>query len=280
MHGTLFVCATPIGNMEDITLRVLRILREVDFIAAEDTRHTLKLLNYFEIKNSLVSHHEHNRFESAERICARIEQGESCALVTDAGMPCVSDPGFELIKRVREIGAPVTVCPGASAMTAAMALCGFDSSRFIFEGFPPRNGLSRRQLFDSFRFETRSLMLFESPHRLKKTLEELQLSLGDRFAAVLRELTKVHETVCSGTLAELIEEFSENEPKGEIVIVISGAAEDAERLSWSDMTIEEHVELYQNSGMAKSEALKRVARDRGVSKGEIYKAMLGEHRDD
>jgi 16S rRNA (cytidine1402-2'-O)-methyltransferase len=274
LPGRLRVCATPIGNLEDITARVLRALREADLIAAEDTRRALTLLNHYGIKTPLVSHHEHNARESAARIAERIADGAVVALVTDAGMPCVSDPGFELIRAARELGADIEVCPGASALTAALAVSGIPAGRFVFDGFPPARGAERGRMFRSYLSERRAALLFEAPHRLARTLAELADTLGERRAAVCRELTKIHETVHEGTLVSLAEYFARNEPRGEIVLVIEGAGEESGPDGWSELTPAEHAALYMSRGASRGEAAKLVARDRGVPKREIYRQLL------
>jgi len=280
----LYIVATPIGNLEDITLRALRVLRSADFIAAEDTRRAMRLLGHFGIKKPIVSHHEHNRFESAKKIAQRIANGESCGYVTDAGMPCVSDPGAELAAKVREAGLYVSVCPGASALTAAVALCGFDVPALIFDGFPPTKNSRRKALFDSYRSQARAAVLFEAPHRIVKTLRELIASLGeDRRAELMRELTKLHETVHRGDLGELLAYFEENEPRGEFVIIIEGAG--SERIAaetqkaFEDIPARDSVAGYIAEGMTKNEAIKRAAKERGLSRREVYMEMISKDLD-
>ncbi len=278
MPGMLYVCATPIGNLEDITLRVLRVLKEVDFIAAEDTRHTQKLLNYYDIKAALTSYHEHNKKTKGMEIIKRILNGETAALVTDAGMPGISDPGEDLIRLCYENGIEVTVCPGACASVMALVLSGLPTRRFCFEGFLPTNKKERKQILDLVKAETRTIIFYEAPHRLLETMETLYETLGNREATVLRELTKQHETIVRGTLSSLIDKFKTTEPRGEIVLVIHGVdiggLLDEERAKWLETSIKDHVSMYIGQGMSKMDAMKKAAKDRGVSKSDIYKELI------
>ena len=276
MAGTLYICATPIGNLEDITLRVLRVLSEADFIAAEDTRHTLKLLNHFEIKAPLVSYHEHNKAARGPVLLARLQNGESCALVSDAGLPGISDPGADLIRLCLDNNIPVTVCPGASAATMAVVLSGIDCARYVFEGFLPHGKHVKKERaarMAAIAVEPRTVVLYESPYRLLDTLSELLAAVGDRQAAVARELTKKFEEVKRGTLSSLLAHFTENEPKGEFVLVIEGASDILPAApAWANMPIPEHVALYIAAGQTEMDAIKAVAKERGLPKREVYAA--------
>lgn len=280
MTGTLYLCATPIGNLEDITMRVLRTLKEVDLIAAEDTRNSIKLLNHFEITTPMTSYHEYNKFDKGRVLVQKMLEGTNIALITDAGTPAISDPGEELVKMAHEAGITVTSLPGACAAVTALTVSGLPTRRFCFEAFLPADKKERRQILDSLVNETRTMIIYEAPHHLVKTLEELNEVLGNRRITVCRELTKKHETCFLTTLEEAVAYYHENEPKGECVMVIEGrtfeemVAEDRE--SRSNMTIEEHMDFYMSKGMEKKEAMKAVAKDRGVSKQEIYKALLQE----
>jgi 16S rRNA (cytidine1402-2'-O)-methyltransferase len=274
----LYLCATPIGNLEDITLRVLRILREADLIAAEDTRHTLKLLNHFGIKTALTSYHKFSGDTKAEHLIRLLAEGKSIALVTDAGTPSISDPGEGLVRRCVEEGIPVTTLPGPCACIAALTLSGMGSARFCFEGFLPTPKRERAQTLDALRCEERTAVLYEAPHRLGKTMQELAASLGARRVAVCRELTKIHEAVFRGTLPEAAAYYGGQDVKGECVIVLEGvtraAMEEEKRKAWETLTVEEHLAMYLAKGMARKEALKLVAQDRGVSKRDIYNALI------
>jgi len=276
--GMLYVCATPIGNLEDITLRVLRVLAEADFIAAEDTRRTLQLLNHYEIKSPLVSYHEHNKDEKGRIVLARLLAGESCALVSDAGMPGVSDPGADLVRLCWENDVPVTVCPGASAAVTAVVLSGLDCGRYVFEGFLPHGKnvkKERAKRIATLQAEHRTVVLYESPHRLKETLAELLAAFGDRPIAVARELTKKFEEVRRGQLSEVLAHFRTNEPKGEFVLVLAGAVGGvpADVPSWSGLTIEAHVAQKTREGLPEMDAIKAVAKERGIAKREVYAAV-------
>jgi len=277
--GTLYVCATPIGNLEDVTLRVLRVLREADFVAAEDTRRTVKLLNHYEIKTPLVSYREHNKRHMGDSVAERILNGENCALTSDAGTPGISDPGADLIKLCVEKGIKIDVCPGASAVLPALLLSGFDAGRFCFEGFLPESGKERAERLEALRDEPRAAVIYEAPHRIAKTLGELAEHLGQsRRASVSRELTKVFEETLRGTLGELTEAFSGGEPKGEYVIVVEGrgihALKAEGRAEWLKAPVTEHFRLYSENGMSKMDAIKAVAKDRGVPKSKIYAMLL------
>ena len=274
MYGTLYLCGTPIGNLGDMTLRVIELLKECDIIAAEDTRNTLKLLNHFDIQKTLVSYHEHNKFQKGPELIEKLKNGANIALVTDAGMPGISDPGADMVRLCQTEGIPVTAAPGPTAFSTALVLSGLDSRRFIFEGFLPTDKKEKAQVLKSIEKETRTVIFYEAPHRLKTTLKELFESTGDREAACVREITKKFEEVKKGNMSELIEYYNVNEPKGEFVIVIGGA--DAQELkkeeiaAWESITVEGHVKKYMAEGMSEKDAMKQAAKDRGITKRDIY----------
>jgi len=273
-RGTLYVCATPIGNLEDITLRVLRILKEVDYIAAEDTRHTLKLLNHYGISKPLISYHEHNQRERGQKIIELLMQGHNVALVSDSGMPGISDPGVPLISLARQNGIPVTVLPGPTACISALVLSGMNTSRFVFEGFLPREKKERGARLEELKSEQRTVVLYEAPHRLVATLEDMLDKLGNRRIAVVRELTKVHEEVIILDLEQMLRHFKEHPPKGEIVLILEGCAQqDIQNHTW-DISIEDHIRQYMAQGFDKKEAVKQVAKARGLPKSEVYKHSI------
>ena len=277
MAGKLFLCATPIGNLDDITLRVLETLKEVDIIAAEDTRHTLKLLNHYEIKAKLTSYHEHNKQEKTQVLVDELLSGKNIALVTDAGTPAISDPGEELSKAPQEAGISVTSLPGASALVTALSLSPLSSRRFVFEGFLPMDKKERKEVLESLKEETRTIVLYEAPHRIKKTLSELLESLGDRQANLCRELTKVHEESICSTLSELLRFFETNEPRGEMVLIVEGADKEAIKEKQTEaflrMSTAEHVAFYTEQGYTEKEAMKLAAKDRGLTKRDIYEEI-------
>lgn len=274
MYGTLYVCATPIGNMEDITLRVLRMLKEADVIAAEDTRRTVQLLNFYEIKTPLTSYHEHNKQTKGAELLEKLKNGADIALVSDAGMPGISDPGEDLIRLCYENDVPVTVCPGATAGVSALVLSGLPARQYVFEGFLPHNKKERADVLLSLKDEIRTIVFYEAPHRLLETLEILKNALGERNIAVVREITKKFEETNKGNFDELIAHFTQTVPKGEFVIIVQGADENALKQKkldrWLCMTVEEHMTAYTAEGHDEKTAMKQVARDRGVSKREIY----------
>lgn len=279
MSGTLYLCATPIGNLEDITFRVVRILKEADMIAAEDTRNSIKLLNHFDIQTPMTSYHEYNKFEKGRKLVERLLNGEDIALVTDAGTPGISDPGEELVKMCYDAGINVTSLPGPAACITALTISGLETRRFAFEAFLPADKKERLQILKELEHETRTMILYEAPHRLVKTLKLLAEHLGEeRRATVCRELTKRHETAFLTTLGEAVSFYEANEPKGECVLVIAGKSReelDAEEKSrWEEKSIPEHMQVYLDQGMDQKEAMKRVAKDRGVPKREIYKEMV------
>ncbi|MCD8396993.1 MAG: 16S rRNA (cytidine(1402)-2'-O)-methyltransferase [Lachnospiraceae bacterium] len=276
--GRLYLCATPIGNLEDITLRVIRTLKEVDLIAAEDTRGSIKLLNHFDIHTPMTSYHEYNRIEKAHTLIAKMLAGSDVALITDAGTPGISDPGEDLVRLSMEAGIEVTSLPGACACVTALTLSGLPTRRFCFEAFLPADKKERRQILEELKNETRTIILYEAPHRLVRTLTELYETLGDRRATVCRELTKKHETIFATTLEKALAWYQENEPRGECVIVLEGRSrkemEREEQMQWESLTIPEHVALYEAQGMERKEAMKAAAKDRGISKREVYAALV------
>ena len=280
MAGKLYLCATPIGNLEDITMRVLRTLQEVDLIAAEDTRNSMKLLNHFEIKTPMTSYHEYNRIEKAHVLIAKMQEGTNIALITDAGTPGLSDPGEDLVRLCYEAGIEVTSLPGACACVTALTLSGLGTRRFCFEAFLPMEKKERQEILNELKEETRTIIVYEAPHRLVRTLGELLEALGNRRLTICRELTKKHETAFQTTLEEALEYYQEQEPRGECVLVLEGKSREQVRLeqqqSWESISIEEHMEQYLAKGMDRKEAMKQVAKDRGVSKRDIYQALLKE----
>lgn len=278
MSGKLYLCATPIGNLEDITLRVLRTLKEVDLIAAEDTRNSIKLLNHFDIKTPMTSYHEYNKIEKAYVLIEKLRAGQNIALITDAGTPGISDPGEELAAMCAQDGIEVTSLPGPSACITALTLSGLPTRRFAFEAFLPMDKKERKIILKELAGETRTIILYEAPHRLLRTLEELKEVLGNRRMTLCRELTKKHETAFRTTVEELIAYYEKEKPLGECVLVIEGRSrqeiEEEERTSWEEISIEEHMAIYEQQGMDRKEAMKCVAKDRGLTKRDIYKALL------
>lgn len=278
MTGTLYLCATPIGNLEDITFRVLRTLKEVDLIAAEDTRNSIKLLNHFEIKTPMTSYHEFNKIEKAYQLVDKIKAGQNVALITDAGTPGISDPGEDIVRICYEEGVPVTSLPGAAACITALTMSGRPTRRFAFEAFLPRDKKQRQEVIEELKNETRTIIIYEAPHHLVKTITELYNALGDRELTVCRELTKKHEEKQQTTFSELLEYSKENEPRGEYVLVICGRSREEikkeKQQSWETMSVEEHMKLYESQGIDHKEAMKLVAKDRGVSKRDIYQQLL------
>ena len=280
MTGTLFICGTPIGNIEDITLRCLRTLKECDLIAAEDTRQSVKLLNHYDIKTPLTSYHEHNKAEKGPKLLAQLLEGKNIALVTDAGMPGISDPGEDMIRLCYENGVPVTVVPGATAAVTALVLSGLSSRSYVFEGFLPSGKNARKQVLEGLKNQTATIILYEAPHHLKNTLKELADTLGSRPAACVKELTKRYENVNKLPLDELAAYYEQNEPKGEFVIVIEGREyrdiEEEKQAEAAQMTIEQHFKMYIDKGMDEKSAMKAVAKDRGIGKREVYSIIKGE----
>ena len=280
MAGTLYLCATPIGNLEDMTFRVIRILKEVDLIAAEDTRNSIKLLNHFEIRTPMTSYHEYNKIEKGRKLVEKLQEGKDVALITDAGTPGISDPGEELVRMCKEAGIAVTSLPGACACITALTLSGMSTRRFAFEAFLPQDKKERRRILDEVCTETRTMIFYEAPHRLVKTLRELENTLGShRRSTVCRELTKKYETVYSDSLGGAVRYYEEVPPKGECVLVLEGKSqeevEEEQKKGWMPLSVEEHLQIYLNQGMDKKEAMKRTAKDRGVSKRDIYQEMIG-----
>ena len=277
-RGKLYLCATPIGNLEDITLRVLRILKEVDLIAAEDTRNSIHLLNHFNIKTPMTSYHEYNKIEKAHTLIGKMLEGKNVALITDAGTPGISDPGEELVRLCCEAGIEVTSLPGACACVTALTLSGLATRRFCFEAFLPYDKKERQQVLEELKTETRTVIVYEAPHRLVRTLAELLEILGDRRVTVCRELTKKHETAFRTTLSEALAWYNTNEPKGECVIVMEGRSREEllqeERSQWENLTAEEHVSYYEQQGLDRKSAMKQAAKDRGISKRDIYAMLL------
>ena len=278
MAGQLYLCATPIGNLGDMTPRVIEALQSADLIAAEDTRNSIKLLNHFGIRTPMTSYHEYNKVEKAHALISRIMEGKNIALITDAGTPAISDPGEVLVQMCKEAGIRVTSLPGATACITALTLSGLSTRRFCFEGFLPADKKERKVILQILENETRTMILYEAPHHLKKTLEELYKALGNRKITLCRELTKKFETVITMTLAETLSFYEREDPRGEYVLVIEGKSladiEKEKKDDWLEKTIEEHMSFYQNGGMDQKDAMKQVAKDRGVSKREVYNYLL------
>ncbi|MBR1865294.1 MAG: 16S rRNA (cytidine(1402)-2'-O)-methyltransferase [Lachnospiraceae bacterium] len=278
MAGMLYICATPIGNLEDITLRTLRVLKEADLIAAEDTRNSIKLLNHFEIRTPMTSYHEFNKYDKARVLVEKMAAGINVALITDAGTPAISDPGEELVKQCHEAGIEVTSLPGPSAFVTALTISGRETRRFCFEAFLPYDKKEREAILSELKTETRTIILYEAPHKLRKTLKELYGELGDRRISLCRELTKRHETNFRTTLSEAVQYYETEDPRGEYVLVIEGAdrtqLREAEMREFLSMSVAEHVQYYMEQGMEKKEAMKKAAKDRGVGKREIYQELL------
>lgn len=278
MAGKLYVCATPIGNLEDITYRVIRILKEVDLIAAEDTRNSIKLLNHFEINTPMTSYHEFNKIEKAYQLTDSLNKGKNIALITDAGTPGISDPGEELVRMCYEKGIDVIPVPGAAACITALSACGISSQRFCFEAFLPREKRMRGIILNELKNETRTIVLYEAPHRLLDTLKELLQILGNRNLCLCRELTKKHEEFNRTTIQESIKLYQEKEPRGEYVLIIEGKSyEDIKKekqQEWETMPLDKHMEYYETQGIARKEAMKLVAKDRGITKREVYQKLL------
>ena len=280
MSGTLYLCATPIGNLEDMTFRAIRVLREADLIAAEDTRNSIKLLNHFDIHTPMTSYHEYNRVEKAHELIKELLSGKNIALITDAGTPGISDPGEELVRFSLERGITVTSLPGASALVTAVSLSGQDSRRFSFEGFLPRKKKERQERLSDLQKEFRTFVLYEAPHHLAETLGDLYRTLGDRELTICRELTKIHEEVRKTTLGDAVNYYKDNSPRGEYVLVLAGADREAEEKrkqeAFGEMSVTEHVANYMAQGLDRKEAMKAAAKDRGISKSEVYRLLLKE----
>ena len=278
MSGTLYLCATPIGNLQDMTERVLLTLKEVDLIAAEDTRNSIRLLNHFEIRTPMTSYHEYNKVEKAHYLVDQLLTGKNIALITDAGTPAISDPGEVLVAECQKAGVPVTSLPGCCACITALTLSGLPTRRFCFEGFLPTDKKEKAFVLEELARETRTMILYEAPHHLKRTLSELLETLGERRITLCRELTKKFETIMPTTLEGAADYYEENEPKGEYVLVIEGKSrkeiEEEQQKSWESMSIEEHMAFYEKQGIDRKSAMKKAAADRGVGKREIYQALL------
>lgn len=278
MAGKLYLCATPIGNLEDITYRVVRTLKEVDLIGAEDTRNSIKLLNHFDIKTPMTSYHEFNKYDKAKQLVEMMKDGKNIAIITDAGTPGISDPGEEVVRQCYEQGIEVTSLPGAAACITALTMSGQKTRRFCFEAFLPKDKKEKAMVLSELEKETRTIIIYEAPHRLLKTLKELLQVLGNRQITLCRELTKKYEEADKTTIEQAIEKYTQNEARGEFVLVIEGKTQEEiqeeNKQKWESMSIEEHVEYYVNQGNDKKAAMKLVAKDRGVSKRDIYNALL------
>ncbi len=279
MAGMLYLCATPIGNLQDMTPRVIETLKQVDLIAAEDTRNSIRLLSAFDIHTPMTSYHEYNKVEKAGRLIAQMQAGKNIALITDAGTPAISDPGEALVRMCQEAGIAVTSLPGAAACITALTLSGLPARRFCFEGFLPAEKKERKEVLEELVNETRTIILYEAPHHLIKTLKELAELLGDRNVTLCRELTKKFETVLPTSLYKALEKYEGEEPRGEYVIVLAGKSREEKKqeaiAAWESMSIEEHMAYYEKSGMDSKTAMKQVAKDRGVGKREIYQYLHG-----
>ena len=280
MAGTLYLCATPIGNLQDMTPRVVETLKNVDVIAAEDTRNSIKLLNHFDIHTPMTSYHEYNKVEKAKQLIGQLQMGQNIALITDAGTPAISDPGEVLVQMCHEAGVTVTSLPGPAACITALTLSGLSTRRFCFEGFLPTDKKEKKIILEELARETRTMILYEAPHHLVKTLEELYNCLGQRKITLCRELTKKFETVFPTTLEDALEYYKTEEPRGEYVLVLEGKSHQEIRqeeiASWETMTVEEHMAYYEAQGMDNKSAMKQVAKDRGVGKREIYAQIHGQ----
>ena len=278
MNGKLFLCATPIGNLEDITLRVLRTIKEADLIAAEDTRNSIRLLNHFEIRTPMTSYHEYNKIEKARTLIEKMQSGMNIALITDAGTPGISDPGEELVRMCYEAGIEVTSLPGPAACVTALTLSGLPTRRFAFEAFLPMEKKERREILEELVNETRTIILYEAPHKLIRTLKDLREVLGNRRMTLCRELTKKHETAFRTTIDDLIAYYENEKPLGECVLVIEGKSRreirEEKAASWEEISLEEHMEIYEKQGLSRKDAMKQVAKDRGISKRDVYQQLI------
>ena len=278
MAGQLFLCATPIGNLGDMTPRVIETLGNVDIIAAEDTRNSIKLLNHFNIKTPMTSYHEYNKIEKAENLIAQMQAGKNIALITDAGTPAISDPGEVLVQKCQEAGITVTSLPGPAACITALTLSGLSTRRFCFEGFLPADKKIRKAVLEDLKEESRTMILYEAPHHLKGTLKELKNTLGNRKITLCRELTKKFETIFPTTLNDALEYYETNEPRGEYVLVLEGKSHqqkvEENRAILSEIPIEEHMKKYEEQGIDRKEAMKMVAKERGISKRDVYNYLL------
>lgn len=278
MAGKLFLCATPIGNLGDMTPRVIETLESVDVIAAEDTRNSIKLLNHFHIKTPMTSYHEYNKVEKAESLIAQMQAGKNIALITDAGTPAISDPGEVLVQKCQEAGVVVTSLPGAAACITALTLSGLSTRRFCFEGFLPADKKERKAVLEDLKEESRTMILYEAPHHLKGTLKELKDALGNRKITLCRELTKKFETIFPTTLDEALEYYESNDPRGEYVLVMEGKSHqqktEEKQAQLSEIPIEDHMKMYEDKGIDRKEAMKLVAKERGISKRDVYNYLL------
>lgn len=278
MAGKLYLCATPIGNLEDITYRVVRTLNEVDLIGAEDTRNSIKLLNHFDIKTPMTSYHEFNKYDKAKQLVEMMKEGKNIAIITDAGTPGISDPGEEVVRQCFEAGIHVTSLPGPAACITALTMSGQKTRRFCFEAFLPKDKKEKVAVLEELKNETRTIIIYEAPHRLARTLKELRETLGNRQLTLCRELTKKYEEADKTTIDQAIEKYNEKEPRGEYVLVIEGKSQEEiqeeNKQKWESMTIEEHMEYYISQGNDKKSAMKLVAKDRGVSKRDIYNQLI------
>lgn len=278
MIGKLYLVPTPIGNLKDMTFRAVDTLRSVDIIACEDTRQSLKLLNHFGIKKSLISYHKHNENGKSEDIINMLKEGKNVAIVSDAGTPGISDPGEVIVKKCIEGQIEFEVLPGATAITTALVYSGVDTTKFLFRGFLPRENKERIPIIEDLKDRTESLIFYEAPHRILNTLNFLYENLGDRKIAICRELTKMYEEIIRLKLSEAISYYEENSPRGEYVLVIEGKSkeeiEKEEKAKWEDLSIEDHIKLYINEGLSKKDAIKKVAKDRKLNKSEVYKYSL------
>ena len=278
MAGKLYLCATPIGNLEDITYRVVRTLNEVDLIGAEDTRNSIKLLNHFDIKTPMTSYHEFNKYDKAKQLVEMMKEGNNIAIITDAGTPGISDPGEEVVRQCFEAGIQVTSLPGPAACITALTMSGQKTRRFCFEAFLPKDKKEKVAVLEELKNETRTIIIYEAPHRLARTLKELRETLGNRQLTLCRELTKKYEEADKTTIDQAIEKYNEKEPRGEYVLVIEGKSQEEiqeeNKQKWESMTIEEHMEYYISQGNDKKSAMKLVAKDRGVSKRDIYNQLI------
>lgn len=278
MAGTLYLCATPIGNLQDMTPRVLETLRDVDLIAAEDTRNSRKLMTHFQISTPMTSYHEYNKVEKAYTLIGKLQEGQNIALITDAGTPAISDPGEVLVRMCQEAGITVTSLPGPAALITALTLSGLSTRRFCFEGFLPPDKKERKQILEELTQETRTIILYEAPHHLKATLKELYDELGERKITLCRELTKKFETIFPTTFEGALAYYEENEPRGEYVLVLEGKSlqqkKQEQQESFAQMSIEEHMKIYEEKGVDRKEAMKLVAKERGISKRDVYQYLL------
>lgn len=278
MAGKLYLCATPIGNLEDITYRVVRTLNEVDLIGAEDTRNSIKLLNHFDIKTPMTSYHEFNKYDKAKQLVEMMKEGKNIAIITDAGTPGISDPGEEVVRQCFEAGIQVTSLPGPAACITALTMSGQKTRRFCFEAFLPKDKKEKVAVLEELKNETRTIIIYEAPHRLARTLKELRETLGNKQLTLCRELTKKYEEADKTTIDQAIEKYNEKEPRGEYVLVIEGKSQEEiqeeNKQKWESMTIEEHMEYYISQGNDKKSAMKLVAKDRGVSKRDIYNQLI------